>query len=470
MPTSFAGLEYRADLRLLLLCLILGITSWTGLCRLLRGEVLKLRVIEFVRASEALGASQFSILARHILPNVTHIVLISVALDFSSLVLAEAILSYVNIGVDPTMASWGNMINSARLELARTPVVWWSLASAFIFMLGLVLPANFFADALSNAWDPRLVSPIKTMMNDTDTLLNVSELCVGKAGSGDLVHNVSFTIQRGQVLSLLGETGSGKTLTALSIIRLLSPGLSLTGSIEMAGQNLLKLSEKEMRLWRGRRIAMIFQEPQTALNPVLSVGRQLDEVLKLTPGLSAAGRWDRALELLEAVRLPEPHRHILEYPHQLSGGMKQRVMIALALAGDPDLLIADEPTTALDVTVQSQILDVLLDLQKKRNMALLLITHDLGVAARMADSIVVMKEGSMVETAAAPAFFKAPQHEYSRELFGNLPERMDPRPPPPDNNGQPILEVRNLSVHFPIKRGILRRTPRLCTSRERCDL
>ena len=161
--SQFAGLEYRADLRLLLLCLILGVTSWTGLCRLLRGEVLKLRVIEFVRASEALGASRTAILVHHVLPNVTHIMLISVALDFSSLVLAEAVLSYVNIGVDPTMSSWGNMINGARLELARVPVVWWSLASAFVFMLGLVLPANFFADALSDAFDPRLGISGKTL-------------------------------------------------------------------------------------------------------------------------------------------------------------------------------------------------------------------------------------------------------------------------------------------------------------------
>ena len=295
------------------------------------------------------------------------------------------------------------------------------------------------------------------MNETTDPLLNVSALRVTLADGSDLVHDVNFTIRHGEALALLGETGSGKTLTALSVMRLLSPGLSLSGRIELAGQDLLQLPERDMRTWRGRRVAMIFQEPQTALNPVLSVERQLDEVLCLRPGLNAAGRRQRTLELLEAVRLPEPKRHLAEYPHQLSGGMKQRVMIAIALAGDPDLLIADEPTTALDVTVQSQLLDLLSDLQQRRNMTLLFITHDLGVAARAADRVVVMKDGTIVEAATSRTFFQQPQHEYSLRLFGSLPERMEPRPPSAAATGSPLLAVRDLSVHFPVRRGILRR-------------
>ncbi len=238
------------------------------------------------------------------------------------------------------------------------------------------------------------------------------------------VDDVSFDIRRGETFALLGESGCGKSMTALSIMRLLpEPGGRIAGGhIMLDGQDLLALPEVAMRDVRGGRIGMIFQEPMTSLNPVLTVGRQIDESVRRHRGLRGAAARRRVLELLEAVGIPDPAMRYGEYPHQLSGGMKQRVMIAIALAGDPDLLIADEPTTALDVTIQAEVLALLGRLQQQMGMAVLLITHDLGVVAQMADRIAVMYAGQIVELADRESFFKAPRHPYSRKLFESVPE------------------------------------------------
>ena len=236
------------------------------------------------------------------------------------------------------------------------------------------------------------------------------------------VDDVSFEIRRGETFALLGESGCGKSMTSLSLMRLLpGNGHIVAGEIWLDGQNLCALPEVEMRRVRGRRMAMIFQEPMTSLNPVLTIGRQIAEVVRLHRGLRGRAMEAVVLDLLEAVGIPEPRRRYDEYPHQLSGGMKQRVMIAIALAGEPDLLIADEPTTALDVTIQAQVLDLLRRLQAETGMALLLITHDLGVVAGMADRVAVMYAGQIIEEAGRDAFFAHPAHPYSRKLFESLP-------------------------------------------------
>jgi peptide/nickel transport system ATP-binding protein len=236
------------------------------------------------------------------------------------------------------------------------------------------------------------------------------------------VEGVDFTLQRGEIFVLLGESGCGKSMTALSLLRLLPPsGRFVAGSIRLDGQDLLQLPEHAMRAVRGRRIAMIFQEPQTALNPVMTVGAQIDEVLHCHRQLRGAMALRRAVELLDDVGIPDPERRYGEYPHQLSGGMKQRVLIAMALAGEPDLLIADEPTTALDVTIQAQVLEVLRRLKQKTGMAILLITHDLGVVAEMADRVAVMYAGHIVEQADRATFFRSPAHPYTRRLFDSVP-------------------------------------------------
>lgn len=237
------------------------------------------------------------------------------------------------------------------------------------------------------------------------------------------VDGISFDIRRGETFALLGESGCGKSMTALSLLRLNPYPASriVSGEVLLDGQNLLPLAESEMEAIRGRRISMIFQEPQSSLNPVLSVGQQIAEVLNWHFKMDKDAIYERAIELLQAVGIPDPHQRIKEYPHQLSGGMKQRVMIAIALAGEPELLIADEPTTALDVTIQAQILDLLRDIQKRTGMAILLITHDLGVVAQMADHVAVMYAGEIVETASRQQFFTDTQHPYTRKLFQALP-------------------------------------------------
>ena len=257
-------------------------------------------------------------------------------------------------------------------------------------------------------------------------MLEVTDLRLGfSAGKTTLVavDGVSFAISKGETFALLGESGCGKSVTAQGIMRLLpAAGRVAGGSVTLDGEELLTLSEADMRQVRGARIAMIFQEPATSLNPVLTVGVQIGEVLDRHCGLRGEAARQRMLELLQQVGIADPERRLDEYPFQFSGGMKQRVMIAIALAGEPDLLIADEPTTALDVTVQAQILDLLAQLQRERGMAILLITHDLGVVAKMAQRIGVMYAGELVEVASREDFFRRPSHPYTQALFAALPE------------------------------------------------
>jgi peptide/nickel transport system ATP-binding protein len=257
------------------------------------------------------------------------------------------------------------------------------------------------------------------------TLLEVSNLTVELGGGAHPVRvcdAVGFEIRRGETLALLGESGCGKSMTALALMRLLPHGgRILDGAVKLDGSDLLALTEREMRQVRGGSLAMIFQEPQTSLNPVLKVGEQIAEAVRLHANVPKSQVPARVVELLRAVGIPDPARRAGEYPHQLSGGMKQRVMIAMALAGDPQVLIADEPTTALDVTIQAQVLRLLKDLQRKTGMAVLLITHDLGVVAETADRLAVMYAGQIVEQASVDAFFDSPSHPYSRMLLESVP-------------------------------------------------
>ncbi len=236
------------------------------------------------------------------------------------------------------------------------------------------------------------------------------------------VDGVSFSIGRGETLGLVGESGSGKSVTALSLIRLvMPPGRIAAGRVDLDGQNLLDLDEEAMRRVRGRRIGFIFQEPMVALDPVYTIGYQIQETLAVHGLARGQAARRRAVELLAAVRVPEPERRAREYPHQLSGGLRQRAMIALALAAEPELVIADEPTTALDVTVQAEILDLLRDMRREFKLSLLLITHDLGVIAEMADRVAVMYGGRFVEQAPVARLFAAPAHPYTRGLLASIP-------------------------------------------------
>ncbi len=256
-------------------------------------------------------------------------------------------------------------------------------------------------------------------------LLEVEGLTIGfgsRQAPMPVVQDAAFTVERGETVALVGESGSGKSVTALAIMRLLeSPGRILGGRIALDGRDLTRLPERDLRKIRGDRIAMVFQEPMASMNPVLSVGAHVAEPLLLHQGLSPHAARDRAVELLGRVGIPSPERRVDEYPHRLSGGMRQRVMIAAALACKPDLLIADEPTTALDVTIQAQILDLLAELQAETGMAVLFITHDLGVVAEQAKRVVVMYAGRVVERASAEALFANPQHPYAAALLRCIP-------------------------------------------------
>lgn len=247
------------------------------------------------------------------------------------------------------------------------------------------------------------------------------------SGVAKAVDGVTFSLDKGKTLGIVGESGCGKSVTSLSIMRLVDPatGRNEGGSIVFDDQDLLTLPEKEMRKLRGNRISMIFQEPMTSLNPVFTIGDQISESLKLHKGLDKKAARDRAIELLELVGIPEAGKRVDEYPHQLSGGMRQRVMIAMALSGDPELLIADEPTTALDVTIQAQILQLLKDLQEKLHMSIIIITHDLGVIAEMADEVAVMYAGDIVEKAPTRALFDDPKHPYTIGLMNSIPDIND---------------------------------------------
>jgi microcin C transport system ATP-binding protein len=291
-------------------------------------------------------------------------------------------------------------------------------------------------------------------------LLAVRDLAV-TFGAGEqavqAVRGVSFDINRGETLALVGESGSGKSVTALSVLQLLPyPSASHpTGSIRFQGQELVGASTRELLQVRGNRISMIFQEPMTSLNPLHTIERQVNEVLILHKGLSRDAARKRTLELLEQVGIPEAAKRLDAYPHQLSGGQRQRVMIAMALANEPDLLIADEPTTALDVTIQAQILKLLKSLQARYGMALLFITHDLGIVRKMADRVCVMTKGRIVEHGPVADVFDHPQHSYTQHLLSAEPKG---RPADVDPAAPEILRLDDLKVHFPIKRGVLRRT------------
>lgn len=291
-------------------------------------------------------------------------------------------------------------------------------------------------------------------------LLTVENLAVrfhAEGGDVDAVRGVSFTLNRGETLAVVGESGSGKSVTALSVMQLLPyPRASHpTGSIRLGQEELVGAPDTFMRSMRGRRVSMIFQEPLSALNPLHNVEKQVAEVLIQHQGMTKTAARARVLELLDLVGIPDPESRLDDYPHQLSGGQRQRVMIAMALANEPDLLIADEPTTALDVTIQAQILELLKDLQRRLGMAILFITHDLGIVRRMADRVAVMTRGEIVEAGATAEVMDNPQHDYTKMLLAaepkGRPERSGDVPPT-------LLTTENLKVWFPIRRGVFRRT------------
>jgi peptide/nickel transport system ATP-binding protein len=292
-----------------------------------------------------------------------------------------------------------------------------------------------------------------------------------RSGVVKAVDDVSLSVRRGETLAVVGESGCGKSMTALSIMRLVPnpPGKIVGGAISLEGKNLLKLNEGEMRDIRGNEISMIFQEPMTSLNPVLTIGHQITEALRLHQDLSKSAADEKAIEMLRLVKIPEPAQRSREYPHQLSGGMRQRAMIAMALACNPRVLIADEPTTALDVTIQAQILDLILELQQELGTAILLITHNLGVVAETAQRVIVMYAGRKVEEAGVDALFAEPMHPYTHGLLASIP-RLDIMGGRAANSQQRLKEIPGMVPALSNLPPGCTFAPRCAYADERCRL
>ena len=419
------------------LILVLSILYVPGFVRVAYGEVLSLRANDYVEAVRALGAPTSRILVRTVLPNIAGPLLVQVSLCVAAAIVLESGLSFLGLGVVPPSPSWGLMIRGARTTMAQAPwLLLWPCGALTLTILGM----NLFCDRLRDLVDPRTTSgQAKPRMLDRllpgflpaghpahDAVLAVDGLTVSIATPRGLVtpvEGVGFHVGEGETLAIVGESGSGKSLTATAILGLLPPIARATqGTARFAGRDLLLLEEEDRRRLRGGELAMIFQDPMSSLNPVYRVGDQIVEAIRAHGSVSDQAARARALALFRKVGIADPERRLDAFPHEMSGGMRQRVMIAMAIANNPRVLIADEPTTALDVTVQAQILTLLKDLQRENGMALVFITHSLSVVAEIADRVCVMYAGQVVEDGPVGAVFHRPRHPYTRALLAATPE------------------------------------------------
>ena len=421
--------------------LAISLVMIPGFTRLLRAQTLAVREETFIEASHAMGTKPGRIRRKRVLPNVASPLIVSASLAIGFALIAEAQLSLLGYGVQRPTSSWGTMIQDARLELYEHP---WQVFIPSLVLVFTILAFNTLGDGIRDALGlglPKGKQRIKgrlgitTVSRPADTappaptgeLLSVSDLSVeflAEAGAATVVDHVSFGVAAGEVVALVGESGSGKTVSSLAVMRLVAspPGRITSGSVMFDGRDLLSLSFAEMRKVRGEEIAMAFQDPMTSLNPAFTIGTQLVDTIRLHRSISRRDARARALELLELVGIPDPERRLKDYPHQLSGGMRQRALLALALSCEPRLLIADEPTTALDVTVQAQILDLLRSLQERLGMAVIFVTHDLGVVADLCSRVLVMYAGQVVEEAPVEELFARPRHPYTEGLLAAIPQ------------------------------------------------
>jgi peptide/nickel transport system ATP-binding protein len=419
-----------------------------GFVRLLRGEVIAVREEAYIESARSLGANSNRLIGRHVLPNVASPIIIQLALSLGFALLAEAGLSFLGVGEQPPTPSWGGMLQEGFQFINSSP---WALIFPGLAIMLSVLAFNLVADGLRDSLGRERPAGSSPVAGETEgrrhrfgrmpaasrqaappvespsaALLEVDHLKVEfltRGGWLPVMEDASFSIQRGQTLGLVGESGSGKTVSALAVMGLLPAKVSrLSGSIRFEGQELTSISPAKLRQLRGNEMAMIFQEPMTSLNPAYTVGNQIAEQVRTHLGLSRAEAWKAAVRALDRVEIPQAGVRARDYPHAFSGGMRQRVMIAMALSCSPKLLIADEPTTALDVTTQAQIIDLLHVLQREDDMAIIFVTHDLGVIADVADDVVVMYAGQIAEQAAAARLFVRPRHPYTEALLDSIPQ------------------------------------------------
>ena len=421
--------------------LAISLVMIPGFARLTRAQTLAVREETFIEASHSMGTRPGRIRRKRVLPNVASPLIVAVSLAIGFALIAEAQLSLLGYGVQRPTSSWGTMMQDGRLYLNEHP---WQVFIPSLALVLTILAFNTLGDGIRDALGlglakgkqrikGRLGITTVTRSADhvppdaTDRLLEVTDLSVEfftETGPATVVDHVSFGVDAGEVVALVGESGSGKTVSSLAVMRLVAspPGRITSGSVMFDGRDLLSLSFNELRRIRGDQIAMAFQDPMTSLNPAFTIGTQLVDTLRLHRTMSKAAARTRARELLELVGIPDPDRRLGDYPHQLSGGMRQRALLALALSCEPRLLIADEPTTALDVTVQAQILDLLRSLQERLGMGVIFVTHDLGVVADLCSRVVVMYAGQVVEEAPVEELFAHPRHPYTEGLLAAIPQ------------------------------------------------
>jgi peptide/nickel transport system permease protein len=438
---AIAVLGVIPDRKPIHLILVLGIPSWIVYARVVRSRVLAERDKDYVVAARAVGASRPRTLVRYVLPSVWQILPVIVMLDLAFLVILESTLSFLGIGITPPTPSWGSILADGRQYMVVTP---WLAILPGLAITFTVLSINLAADGLADVLDPRLAKGtfrrqlqpqprrlLPEKVDGSEPLLRVRDLRVDFPLADRVVHavrGVGFDLERGRTLGIVGESGCGKSVTALSIIQLLdAPGRVTGGSVVFDGRDVTRISNREMAALRGRRIGMIFQNPASSLNPVLTIGFQFGETLREQLGLTAAQARSRSDQALRDVGIGDPERALRRYPFQLSGGMNQRAMIAMATACEPDLLIADEPTTALDVTTQAQILEQLREITRRSRTSLLLITHDVALVAEHADAVLVMYAGQVCEAGPISEVVSDPKHPYTQGLLSALPRADVPR-------------------------------------------
>jgi peptide/nickel transport system permease protein len=445
---AIAILGVLSDRRAIHLILVLGIPGWIIYARVVRSRVLSEKEKDYVEAARAVGAGGWRRLFRYVFPSVWQVVPVIALLDVGFLIIMESTLAFLGLGLPPPNPTWGGILAEGRRNMVVSP---WLPVLPGLAILVTVLSMNLFGDGLASVVDTRLrrggmrriIPPALTETSTDDAsaaetngaapaaaaegvpLLQVRELRVDFPSGESTVHavrGIDFVLRRGETLGVVGESGSGKSVTASAILQLLDPpGRVTSGQILLDGEDLVRASNRRMAELRGRKLGMIFQNPAASLNPVLTIGFQMREALRQVTGCSRRAAGSLVHRALLDVGIPDPSRVARQYPFQLSGGMNQRVMIAMALAASPQILLADEPTTALDTTTQAQILRRLVDLTDEHDISLLLITHDVAVVAEYADTILVLYAGEVCEYGPVSQVVHDPRHPYTRALLESVP-------------------------------------------------
>ena len=429
----------------MVITLILALVGWPGSARTIRGMVHSIKTEEFVEDAKLEGIPSFIVIFRYIIPQTASLLIVSTALSVPGFIMSETTLSYLGLGISDPAVSWGSLINRDISTVSNLKNFPWLLIPVFMLLL-VTLAFNFLGDALRDYYDPyssvfkrkkySLLNKVdkksdeKAICSHPDSVVSVEHLTVSfnkingtKSVLIPAVNDVSFFVNSSEILGIVGESGSGKSVSTSAIPCLLPKTASMSGHIYFKGKEISSLSEKELRAFRGQKIALIFQEPGRSFDPLQNIGSVFFETFKIiNPNITKIESDKKAAQLLMDVGLPDPDSRLKAFPHQFSGGQLQRIGIALALAQNCELLIADEPTTALDVTIQAQIVSLLLELRKKRGLSIIFISHDINLVSLISDRICVMCHGKIIETGTAKKIINQPEDTYTKTLISSVPK------------------------------------------------